>query len=307
MSGAVLAVACPAKVNLGLRVVGRRPDGYHELDTVFQAIGLEDQLEAGPAGEFGLACDAPGVPLDETNLVLRAARLLAEWSGKRGLGASFVLRKTIPAGGGLGGGSSNAAGALLLCERLWCLGLGPGALAPLAARLGADVPFFLLGGTARGRGRGDLLEPLTFAGARPVVLGCPPFGIATSEVYRELGARLTGAGIGVSLPLPSAHKWPAGKDFGSLVNDLERVVFPKWPELERFRDALGEGGARIALLSGSGSTVFGVFEGVSAAASVAERLKARFPGWRVLSTQFVEAGVRFVRPQGGEASAGLEA
>jgi 4-diphosphocytidyl-2-C-methyl-D-erythritol kinase len=293
LSGGTLAVRCPAKVNLVLRVIGRRDDGYHELDTVFQALDLWDTLTIRPADELTLECDDPRVPVGEDNLVLRAARLLCDRCSGRALGGRLELRKAIPVQAGLGGGSSDAAAALMLCDRHWKLDTGRPTLQVLAAELGADVPYFLTGGTARGRGRGDHIEPLAFPGGVPVVLGCPPFGISTAEVFRRCSTRLTLPGNGVSVPLLLAHKWPKGNDFGFLVNDLEAVVFEGWPELEGFRDALLEAGAGAALVSGSGSTVYGVFSGSGSAARGADRVRARFGGWRVLTSRFVPDGIRW--------------
>ena len=176
MTGEPRSVRCPAKVNLVLRVLGRRADGYHELDTLFQAVDLWDSLSIRGSERLTLHTDDPKLPVDESNLVLRAALLLRERFGRANLGGRLELGKTIPVRGGLGGGSSDAAAALLLCNRFWGLGVPAETLAELAAELGADVPFFLTGGTARGRGRGDEIEPLTFPGAAPIVLGCPPFG-----------------------------------------------------------------------------------------------------------------------------------
>lgn len=294
-----LAVRCPAKINLSLRVLDRRADGYHELDTVFQAIDLWDELEIGPGETLRLISDAPRLATDETNLVLRAARRLAERCGLRTPGGTLTLRKTIPIEAGLGGGSSDAAGTLVLCSRFWGLSAARGELAAIAAEIGADVPFFLEGGTARGRGRGDRLEALPFAGPLRLLLGCPPFGIPTAEVFRRLGGRLTLPRIGVSLALPSAHKWPQENDFGSLANDLEGVVFEEWPELKRFRDGLREAGAGAALLSGSGSTVYGIFADDDEIERAAGRLRDEFSGWRLLATRAVRGGVRLAAPHAG--------
>lgn len=282
-----LAARCPAKVNLELRVLGRRPDGYHELDTVFQAVDLWDELRVEPAGKLTLTCDHPGLSTDDDNLVLRAARSLARRTGREAYGALQLL-KSIPVRAGLGGGSSNAAAALLLLDRFWSTNLDRSELSRLGAELGADVPFFLTGGTARGQGRGDRIEPLAFVGELPLLLGFPPHGTSTAEVFRRHASRLTPPGNGVSVPLLSGLKWPGENDFGVLANDLEAVVFEDWPELKRFRDALLEVGSRAALLSGSGSTVFGVFPGCESLRTAAGRLETRFPGWRILGTRAVE-------------------
>ena len=291
MSRAVIA-HCPAKVNLVLRVLGRRSDGYHELDTVFQAVDLWDTLEIRPADSLRLTCDDPGLAVDESNLVLQAARMLAERHADGLCHGALTLRKRIPAQAGLGGGSSDAAGALMLCDQFWSLGVGQEGLLKLAAELGSDVAFFLTGGTARGRGRGERIEALPFVGEVPVILGCPPFGISTKEVFGRLRGRLTLPANGVSVSLALAHKWPKDNDFGFPTNDLETVVFEGWPELKRFRDALVETGAAAALLSGSGSAVVGVFPGRGRPTAEAERLGARFPGWRVWTTRLIDEGIR---------------
>jgi 4-diphosphocytidyl-2-C-methyl-D-erythritol kinase len=291
----LIVARCPAKINLALRVLGRRADGYHELDTLFQTVDLWDTLELRPSpGRLTLTCEAPGVPVDESNLVMRAAALLRERHGRPSDGAAFRLDKGIPTQGGLGGGSSDAAGALLLCARHWGMTLDHGALEPVARELGADVPFFLVGGTARGRGRGDRIEPLTVDEPRSILLGLPPFGIATREVFARLDARLTLPLNGVNLPIFSAHKLPVGNDFGLAMNDLEAVVFEGWPELRQFRDALLETGARFAMLSGSGSTVYGIFGSKARLETAAERLGSQFESWRLLRSRSIEAAAHVV-------------
>jgi 4-diphosphocytidyl-2-C-methyl-D-erythritol kinase len=268
----------------------RRADGYHELDTVFQAIDLWDQLEIRPRSgdELVMTCDDPAVPTDERNLVLKAAMRLRESSSGPTPGATFHLSKTIPSQGGLGGGSSDAAGALLLCSRFWGQELPPDRLQELGAALGADVPFFLTGGTARGRGRGDRIEPLPFIGRTGILLGLPPFGISTEEVFAGVRDKLTLPRNGVSLPPFCERKWPGDKDFSFVTNDLEGVVFGRWPELRRFRDQLLAEGARGAVMSGSGSTVYGIFRDRQDLDQAAGRLTERFPEWRLLPTQAVE-------------------
>lgn len=286
-----LAAVCPAKINLSLLVLSRRDDGYHELDTVFQAIDLWDRLEIRPAPGLTLTCDQPGIPQDASNLVLRAATVLAAEFGVTPRGA-LRLEKAIPSEAGLGGGSSDAAAALLLCSRFWDLDPPPSTLAALGARIGADVPFFLVGGTARGTGRGDriaVLEPLP---ETPLLLGIPPYGISTARVFAELGSRLTLPVNGVSFPRRFTHKWQTDKDFSLARNDLETVVFAGWPELKDFRDALLGSGAARALLSGSGSTVFGTFADRALRDRAAERLARRFGDWRGIRTQTIGGGVR---------------
>ena len=293
MSGRVLAARCPAKVNLALRVLDRRPDGYHELDTVFQAIDLWDTLEIREAGALRMTCDDPGLPTDGSNLVLRAAELLRERAGISP-GAELHLRKVIPSQAGLGGGSSDAAAALLLCARFWGLDCSPGELRAMAAEIGSDVPFFLEGGTARGTGRGERIEALPAVRPLHLLLGCPPFGTSTVEVYQRASTRLTLPGVGVNLAILKAHKWPVDNDFAFMVNDLEPIVFEVRPALRDFRDALLRAGATAAMLSGSGSTVYGVFCGEDEVGTAVSRLGAVFEGWRLLPSRTVAAAAHVV-------------
>jgi len=289
-----LVARCPAKVNLALRVLARRPDGYHELDTVFLSVSLLDELEGRAAPDLTLRCDLASLPAGDDNLVLRAARLLRERYGVTA-GAALTLRKHIPVQAGLGGGSSDAAAALRLCARLWGLTVGDEELAVLARRLGADVPFFLVGGAARGRGRGDLVTPLPPPRELALLLGIPPFGISTAEVFGALAVRLTLPGNGVNLPRLSAHKWPEENDFRFMVNDLEAVVFERWPLLGEFRRTLAALGAGCARLSGSGSTVFGVFADRATRDAARERLAREFEEWSLLPVESRAEGIELSR------------
>jgi 4-diphosphocytidyl-2-C-methyl-D-erythritol kinase len=295
-----LSARCPAKVNLSLRVKGERPDGYHEIETVFQAIDLWDEIEGEQGEGLSLTSDHPDLPTDGTNLVLRAADRLRRAAGVAG-GARLHLKKLIPIGAGLGGGSSDAAGALLLLRRLWDLDLDGGALARIGGELGADVPFFLTGGTARGTGRGERIEPLPFAGAMPLLLGHPPFGISTADVYRSLASApipLTPPGADVSVSGLSIGL-PGGNELEFAGNDLEAVVFRRWPELLAFRDALLAAGAKTALLCGSGSSVFGIFDTEEALERGSDGLAARFPGFRLVPSRAIESGARVTEGPGG--------
>jgi 4-diphosphocytidyl-2-C-methyl-D-erythritol kinase len=297
-----LVARCPAKINLGLRVLGRRADGYHEILTLFQAIDLWDTLEATDASDLTLTVDDPTVPGDDRNLVFRAARLIERHlPASAGRGAAMRLTKRIPAGGGLGGGSSDAAGSLLVLNRLWGLGLKAGDLQAMAAELGSDVPFFLSGGTAVGSGRGERLERLASIPERPLVLGVPPFALSTAEVYRALGAPWTPPDGGVTVSRLFVN-FAERNDFALATNDLETPAFALRGELVAFREALGGLGAELAMLSGSGSTVFGLFRSGADVASVASRLRGTFPGWTLRVSRTVAAGVRVEpsRDEGGE-------
>jgi 4-diphosphocytidyl-2-C-methyl-D-erythritol kinase len=285
---------CPAKVNLGLRVVGRRPDGYHDIVTVFQAIDLCDELEGELSESLTLVVSQPSIPSDETNLVVKAARLLqARVAEACGRGARLRLDKAIPVGAGLGGGSSNAAGALLLLNELWGLDLDASTLSTLASELGSDVPFFLAGGTALGTGRGTTIEPLPPIAERMVLLGSPPFGLSTPDVYRALEASLTVETANVTVPRLFL-KFVKGNDFALATNDLEAGAFRLRGELATFRDAVSRSGAEVALVSGSGSTVFGLFRAGIDVSSKADILRAEFPGWTLRVCKTLASGVRIV-------------
>jgi len=257
----MLRIKTPAKINLGLKILGKRIDGYHELETLFQMVDLFDhlELEERPQG-IEIECATPGIPTGETNLVFRAARLLQNDFPDRARGVRVRLTKQIPAGAGLGGGSGNAAGALLALNVLWDLKLPREHLIPYAHKIGSDVPFFLLSPCALGRGRGELLESLQPSKKFNVVLVYPRFSVATSWVYQNLNLKLTNSENDISILRKFLCKSQFG-DLGSrLFNDLEPVVTERFPVIQSIKDALRTQGAAGCLLSGSGSTVFGLFD-----------------------------------------------
>jgi 4-diphosphocytidyl-2-C-methyl-D-erythritol kinase len=268
-----------AKVNLGLEVLGVREDGYHELRTLFQSVDLHDDLvfEATPRSPaIEVACDHPLVPRGATNLVHRAAKALQDY-GRVQTGVRIAIKKRIPVGGGLGGGSSNAAAALLVLDRMWRLRLGTDGLHPFAVRLGADVPFFLLGGTALGTARGDEVYPLHRQIRGYVVIADPGGPVSTAAVFRRIDASLTHRENSniifrfVSRDLGGGKAWPL------LTNDLERAAFEEAPSLEekagRIRGLLVQEGALLAALSGSGSSYFGFFDDPGSARRAAAALR----------------------------------
>ena len=268
-----------AKVNRSLVVLGRRADGFHEIETLLETVDLSDEISIEEADGLSLSCSDPSLPSGEENLVLRAARLLAGESGTRS-GARIHLCKRIPAGGGLGGGSSDAASTLLGLSALWHLGLTADALAPLAARIGSDVPFFLVGGRGRGSGRGERIEPLPDAPAETLLLLFPPFGMPTADVYKALRAPgLTPPGRGALSESPAPGILPDR-------NDLEPAAESLRPELGALRRLLADAGARSARMSGSGSTLFGVFGTPGEASRAAAALAGLPPGtrWSVVTT-----------------------
>ncbi len=281
----------PAKINLTLRVLDRRPDGYHELDTVFQAIDLWDRLEFDHDREIRLESDHADLPDDGTNLVYRAADLLRAESGIDG-GTKIRIVKKIPLGGGLAGGSSDAAATLLACARLWDLDADLEMLEPLARRLGADVPFFLYGRTARGTARGDRIERLQPFGEKPLLLGVPPFESATAEVFERASRRLTLPANSVNFPALFGHKWKQPNDLAFFGNDLQESVFETRPELRTFREGLLVAGATAALMSGSGSTVFGIFEDVASRDAALANLTGDFETWSLVPSRTLDEGVR---------------
>jgi 4-diphosphocytidyl-2-C-methyl-D-erythritol kinase len=253
-TGRALTVEAFAKVNRSLRVLGKRPDGFHELDTVFQTVDLTDTMSffEREDGRLVLTIEGADLRATEENLVLRAARALLARAGVT-RGADIHLSKRIPIGGGLGGGSSNAAAALRALTALWELPLGDGDLRAAANEIGSDVPFFLLGGRVRGRGRGEVLTPLPDGPEEWLILAFPPFSLSTAAVYEVFSApALTDSAAQTNL---------RGSDSGGGPdrNDLEPAAESLRGELRRLRLALSDHGATSARLSGSGSTVFGVF------------------------------------------------
>jgi 4-diphosphocytidyl-2-C-methyl-D-erythritol kinase len=246
-----------AKINLSLAVLGVRQDGYHELKTVFQSLALHDtlQLERAASG-LSVTCTDPGVPLDDRNLAWQAARLVWQAAGRDGEPAGRVhITKRIPVQGGLGGGSADGAAALVGWDRLWETHLPAAALGDLAARLGADVPFFLCAGTAMGLNRGDHLHPLTDAPARWVVLVMPTFGVSTPQAFRWWDEDGAHAATSQATVAPR----PVG-DLLAVFNDLEPPVSRRHPQLAEIRDRLLRAGASAAAMTGSGSTMFGLFD-----------------------------------------------
>lgn len=286
MSEEKIQVPAFAKINLGLRVHGRRPDGYHEISTVFQTVSLRDTLsfQVEADGRLELACSDPSIPTDESNLVLRAASALR---GRFGVsaGARVELEKVIPAGGGLGGGSADAAVALAALATLWEIETDAAELAEVGARLGADVPFFLTGGTALGTGTGTDIRPLEDAPKMHLVIVAPGVHVSTAEAYGALGApALTKVEPLVNLSVSRTEADFPDSLCGVWSNDFEAVVVRLHPEIGRAREAVSGAGASRVMLSGSGSSVFGVFESRGEAARALETLEAE-TGWRVFACE----------------------
>lgn len=265
-----LTLPSRAKINWTLEILGKRPDGYHELRTLLQTVDLADTLtfttiESG----ISIECDHPEVPLDERNLVHKAARLLLDHAGIE-RGVRIEITKRIPTAAGLGGGSSNAAVALLaLCE-LWGLDLKMSELVSLGSRIGADVPFFFIGGTCLGIGRGDEVYPVGEITAEFMLLVNGGILVPSRDVYASLPAHLTNPANPV---IPVSHRvvcetsrrasTPAlllDPESEWMRNDLELPVFAKHPRIATVRQQLLDLGASKSMMSGSGSTVFALFD-----------------------------------------------
>jgi len=283
-----------AKINLELRVLGTRPDGYHELRTIFQTISLADRLDISftPGSRTTIELDDPQQIPD--NLVLRAAGMVLEATGRTGQ-IGMRLKKSIPMGAGLGGGSSDAAAVLLALPVLVGRVLGLAALYDMAHQLGSDVPFFLLGGTAAGIGRKSEVFPLPDAQPRRGVLVAPAVHVSTSEAYSDLSSRLTTEFA--QNKIFSFQSLASGGGV-SAANDFEAVVFERHPRLAVLKKRLVRAGASDALMTGSGSALFGLFadpNGVSRALdqlrdeqvfrfSLVSRARYRRMWWQALKT-----------------------
>jgi 4-diphosphocytidyl-2-C-methyl-D-erythritol kinase len=289
-----VSVRAHAKINLSLIVGARRADGHHDVRTVLQSIALFDDLRAASrAGPFALSVRAAGVPSDRTNLVWRAAVALWRAAGRDGdpRDATVSLRKRIPPAAGLGGGSADAAAALVALNEVWRCGLSRADLLRVAATIGADVPFTLVGGTALGLGRGDEIYPLADVTPLGVVLLTPAFGVATADAYRWLDEDRAHGLDATPAAAPALDVgWPTGPV--PIGNDLQPPAARRHPALGDAIAACRDAGALAAGMTGSGSTVFALFPRASVSRA-ARRLKR--PGWRRLVTRTLsrrEAGRR---------------
>ncbi len=285
VSSNVIAVPSFAKINLSLRVHGRRADGYHEIRTLLQTVTLHDTLtfEELDAPRLEVFCGDPAIPTDERNLVHKAATLLMRAYDAR-KGARIALEKRIPGGGGLGGGSSNAAVTLLALARLWSVPSNISELTRLASQLGADVPFFLYGGTALGTGTGATITPLDDAEILHLIIVTPRLEVSTAAAYTALNAPPGFLTNNEPVSILSGSRPTAESNSLRLDdwhNDFESVVFRLYPQTRIARDRLLQCGARTAMLSGSGASVFGIFE--KADQSLVERELRRTSDWRIFS------------------------
>jgi 4-diphosphocytidyl-2-C-methyl-D-erythritol kinase len=260
-AGTSFSLPAFAKINWSLKVLGRRPDGYHQIETVLQTVAVHDTLTftARNDSEIQLHCDTPGIPSDGSNLVVRAALSLRERIGVR-VGADIQLEKQIPAPGGLGGGSSDAAVTLIGLCRLWNVEPETDVLVELGRQLGADVPFFFIGGTALGTGLGDRITPWNDVETTPLVIVSPNVSMPTAAAYAALGASALTKDFQESIlsvsPLSEENgRFPPQR----MRNDFDLVVCQAHAEVARTKELLLEHGAQTAMLCGSGASVFGTF------------------------------------------------
>jgi 4-diphosphocytidyl-2-C-methyl-D-erythritol kinase len=283
-----LTVPAFAKINWSLRVLGKRDDGYHEIDTALQTVSLHDTItfERTNGDDIRLWCDDRSVPVDKTNLVWRAAAALRERYSIR-LGVKIGLEKRVPTEAGLGGGSSDAAATLIALAFLWSIEMSADDLSQVAESLGSDVPFFLCGGTARATGRGNVIEPLEDSPQKHLLIIKPNASISTAKAYRTLNrAALTSSNSKPILFRSQANNFSASIDQNALQNDFEPVVLEQEPEIERAKNALLKSGAHAAMLSGSGSAVFGIFENQDAQERAIQAIELE-TGWRAFSCKTV--------------------
>ena len=258
-----ITVFAPAKINVVLRILDRRPDGFHNLWSIMQTVALEDEVSikiCADRQDIQLRCDAAQLATDQSNLVYRAAaEVLAR--ARQPIGLDIELRKRIPMGAGLGGGSSDAAATIIGLNRLLRLEWSPTQMADAGQSLGSDVPFFLFAPSAFVAGRGETVRPVVIEGGRWVVLVNPGFGVNTKWAYQELAATRPAvtplSPVQQSLDRQSQVSW--AQLIAAAENDFEAPVFAAYEKLREIKRNLRNYGAEIALLSGSGATVFGVF------------------------------------------------
>ncbi len=277
-----------AKINLHLRILGKRDDGFHELCTIFQTVSLKDDLTFQPNRKLILTCGDENIPTDGKNLIVRAAEKLRE-KYKLETGAAIHLEKRIPSPGGLGGGSSNAAVALVGLARLWKFEFNFSELVKIGKQLGADVPFFLRGGTALGTGRGDEISPLDdwAEKGKHLLIVTPNVSVATPAAFARLNAaRLTNNSPKSILQICRGAAQTLDLELSNAANDFENTVFQIEPEIGRVKEKLLSCGATRAMLSGSGASVFALFGDKESLNNAAVQLKKE-RSWRVYKVETI--------------------
>jgi 4-diphosphocytidyl-2-C-methyl-D-erythritol kinase len=269
-----------AKINIGLYVVERRPDGFHNIETVFHRIAIADTLSLTPAGEIRVSSSSPDAPSDNTNICYKAAALLQEHL-KTTQGVHIHIEKQVPVGAGLGGGSADAACILRELPALWGGTVPEETLRTMALQLGSDVPYFLSPGSAVAHGRGEVLRYFTIDVPYTILLCNPGFHVATGWAYGRITPGTHGKPHNLAVIVQEGMLDPAmlGQH---LRNDFEGVVFPAHPEVRQIKADMLTGGAVFAMMSGSGSTVYGFFRDATAAGRCAVPLAAA--GYRTFIT-----------------------
>ncbi len=275
-----------AKINWQLKIIGKRDDGFHDIFTIFQTISLHDNLTFSEADKLELTCNNPHIPTDNTNLILKAAtELQKKFNIKKG--AKIHLEKNIPSPGGLGGGSSDCAVALIGLAKLWEIDANIEDLKEIGSELGSDVPFFFTGGTAIGSGRGNIILPIADIEENFMIIVTPNVDVSTAEAYKRLGSpNLTIYDSNRILKL--CHN--EAKNFCNnqfvLFNDFEETVFEIYPEIKCVKNAFKLLNAKNSLLSGSGASVFGVFDNLQSQQNAVESF-ANESFWQIFPTQTV--------------------
>jgi len=274
--GRSVTVAAPAKINLFLKVLGKRPDGYHDILSWFQTLDLADRIEIHKTagGNIDLVSDHPTLPVGPDNLICKAAKAIQD-NYTPNIGFRIILNKRIPIGAGLGGGSSDAAAVIKGLNHMMGLGLTVSQMAAIGLEIGSDIPFFFSRGQAEVTGRGERVKEIDLPVDYQAVLVTPPFEIRAAEAYRKLNLDLTVKELDVSLRCRKAHE--LFDVISELANDLERALLISYPILDKVRDGLIKTGANIVRLTGSGPTIFALYGDT---APDAEELTPRFWGER---------------------------
>ncbi len=271
-----LTIKAPAKINLGLRVLGKRGDGFHDILSIFQTVGLYDELSVESAEMTSLSCNVESVPCDSSNLILKAKTALENESG-RSFDLALSLIKRIPMGAGLGGGSTDAATAISAVTEHETLSISDAKLMEIAAQIGSDVPFLMSGGTAVVSGRGERMMPAQWPFDFTYVIVFPGFGISTAWAYCQFKEYPGDNGRYMAMT-SRLLEGTLEKDefFGVLVNDFERVVFPAHAELESIRNRFLDIGAEAGIMTGSGAAMLGIFEDENKAAECEQAMRERY-------------------------------
>lgn len=288
-----LKVKAHAKINLYLRILGKRPDGYHAIETVFQNLELADEvvIEEGQS-DLELKTSHPELPPGKENLIFKAVELLNARAGRR-LGATISLEKKVPVAAGLAGGSADAAAALAGLNLLWELNLSPFELQEIGAEIGADVPFCLRGGTVLGKERGDKLETLPVSFSTVIVLAKPAFSISAKSLYQKWDeAGIPSSPSDASVIIEALSCGDKKKVSASLVNDLELVAVGLYPEIGRIKQLMLEAGGMGAQMSGSGPTVFALADSRETAERIAQSVNRICP--YVMITKTYPRGLEIV-------------